>query len=115
MPNKPTHELFSLGYQRWPAPRRWERLTELLESEEEECLVDIRIAPCSSDTSPASNYGPKPWTLQAGSRGIAEGLRRLGIEYHWLPELGNPQKNDKQMRVLRKHLSQPEGNWPVPA
>jgi hypothetical protein len=45
--------------------------------------------------------------------GIVTLLRGAGIEYRWLVELGNPQKTDPGMEVLRAHLSDPAGDWPV--
>lgn len=57
-------------------------------------------------------YGPKPWTLQEGS-GLKAELEAIGIQYAWLSELGNPQKNDPHMSILRWHLKDEEGAWPV--
>ena len=36
-----------------------------------------------------------------------------GIAYEWLVELGNPQRQDHEMKVLRHHLAHPEEGWPV--
>jgi len=106
-------ELFSVGYQRWPASNRWERLTRSLQAHRVEVLVDVRHSPCSSELDPSSNYGPRDWHLQADGRGIAHRLREAGIEYLWLGELGNPQKRDAAMRILREQLADRSGRWPV--
>ena len=39
--------------------------------------------------------------------------RSGGIEYRWLVELGNPQKNDPDMAVLMEQLADENGRWPV--
>jgi hypothetical protein len=75
-------------------------------------LVDVRLNPSSSDIK-AGRYGPKPWTLQAGRSGIGGLLGEAGIAYEWLVELGNPQRHDPMMALLRAHLADPQGNWPV--
>jgi hypothetical protein len=63
--------------------------------------------------SDTSNYGPQDWNLQAGRKGLAAILEREGIEYRWLVELGNPQKNDRAMTVLREQLASEDDKWPV--
>lgn len=75
-------------------------------------LVDVRHSPCPSDPTGSTAYGPKPWTLQRDG-GLIEELQKIGIAYTWLPELGNPQKNDRQMAIFRWHLAERERNWPV--
>ncbi|MFN0052858.1 MAG: DUF488 family protein, partial [Planctomycetales bacterium] len=67
---------------------------------------------CASALNPNSFYGPKDWNLQVQG-GIAESLRAHGIKYLWLVELGNPQKNDPHMAVLRWQLEDERGGWPV--
>jgi hypothetical protein len=76
------------------------------------CLIDIRHSPCASVTDPAALYGPKPWNLQPMG-GIVESLWAAGIDYRWMIELGNPQKNDRQMQILRWQLADGRGHWPV--
>lgn len=76
-------------------------------------LVDVRLNPCSSDPTPGRPYGPKPWNLQAGAAGIVRLLAEAGIAYTWLVELGNPQRQDRSMAVLRDHLADTSGIWPV--
>jgi len=104
--------IWSVGYGRWPAPRRWEQLVAALQAAQIEMLVDIRHSPCSANLAPEHHYGPRPWHLQAAG-GIAAGLAEAGIGYRWLGELGNPQKHDPQMRVLKAHLADPGGDWPI--
>jgi hypothetical protein len=58
-------------------------------------------------------YGPSEVNLQADDKGLAARLVREGIQYLWLVELGNPQKNDPDMRILREHISQRGNPWPV--
>jgi hypothetical protein len=104
--------LWTTGYGAWPVAIRAERLVKALV----ECgitrLVDIRLSPSASDIRPG-RYGPKPWTLQAGRSGIVGLLREAGIHYEWLVELGNPQRQDPAMALLRTHLADPNGGWPV--
>jgi hypothetical protein len=69
-------------------------------------LVDVRLNPCASDLKPGW-YGPKPWTLQPGGSGIVGLLESAGIAYEWLAELGNPQRQDRAMGILREHLADP--------
>jgi hypothetical protein len=51
--------------------------------------------------------------LLADGQGIDGHFNRAGIEYEWLVELGNPQKTDPAMTILRYQLSQLEVPWPV--
>ncbi len=105
--------LYTVGYGRWPVKKRLEKMLDVLQAAHVDILVDIRHSPCPSNTSPKSNYGPRGWHLLAGNVGIDGHLRRVGIDYIWVVELGNPQKNDKKMKVLRAHLAEPEQAWPV--
>ena len=104
--------LFAVGYGAWPAARRVAGLIGALKGAGVSVLVDIRHSPCSSTAAPGSLYGPKPWNLQVEG-GIRAALEAEGIGYTWLVELGNPQKNDPEMRVLRSHLTDDSGGWPV--
>ena len=106
-------ELLTVGYGRWPAPARGPRLVEALKRARVELLVDIRHSPCASNLDPAHHYGPRDWHLQSAGSGIVTLLRGAGIEYRWLVELGNPQKTDPGMEVLRAHLLDPAGDWPA--
>lgn len=109
-----THTLFTIGYGRWPAPQRAAKFLAALRTAGVELLVDIRHSPCSSALDPANTYGPKEMNLQPGGAGIVPLLAGGGIDYLWAVELGNPQKNDPEMRVLKEHLSGPAGRgWPV--
>lgn len=105
--------LWTVGYGAWPAPVRASRMVEALEAEGITRLVDVRINPCSSNLEPGHHYGPRPWNLQAGPSGIRDLLQGAGIAYEWLVELGNPQRQDPSMEVLKGHLADPEGGWPV--
>jgi uncharacterized protein (DUF488 family) len=105
-------DLLTIGYDRWDAESRWRKLVETLHAARVEVLVDIRHSPCPSNPD-HPKYGQRDWHLQAGENGIDQGLRAEGISYLWLVELGNPQKNDPEMRVLRKHLADPSRLWPV--
>src|SRR5678815_3191336 len=106
-------ELFTIGFTS-PVAGRWERFIDSLREAEIEVLVDIRHSPCASDPDPdtKSHYGARKWNLQLPPEGIRPGLKAAGISYLWLVELGNPQKRDPEMKILRHHLSQKEG-WPV--
>jgi uncharacterized protein (DUF488 family) len=106
-------ELFTIGYNKWKSKERIERLLEALSESGVTLLVDVRHSPCSPNTSLNAQYGPKDVNLQANGQGLAAHLRAAGIEYRWLVELGNPQKNDPEMLILREHLADMEGNWPV--
>lgn len=117
MPTSPSvnRRLFLVGYGRWPAPKRLQALLEALKGAGVELLIDIRIVPCSSDPDPntKSRYGPKDWNLQVDGAGIKRHLEQAGIDYLWMPELGNPQPKDPEMAVMRSHLASPRANWPV--
>jgi hypothetical protein len=104
--------LWLVGYGAWPTPVRAERLVAALAERGTTRLVDVRLNPCASDVRPG-RYGPKPWTLQSGGAGIVGLLGPSGIAYEWLVELGNPQRHDPGMAVLRGHLADPGGGWPV--
>jgi hypothetical protein len=106
-------DLWLVGYGAWPAPTRAARLVEALKSRGVTHLVDVRLNPCASDPTPGRHYGPKPWNLQAGTAGIVGLLAAGGIGYTWLAELGNPQRQDHAMAVLRDHLADPMERWPV--
>jgi Domain of unknown function DUF488 len=88
-------------------------LVEALRSRGVTRLVDVRLSPCASDPGEGRPYGPKPWNLQTGRSGLARLLEASGIAYEWLVELGNPQRRDPAMTVLRAHLADPLGGWPV--
>ena len=105
--------LFTLGYGRWPADQRLENMLRALQAARVDILVDIRHSPCPSNTNPKSNYGPRDWHLLADGAGLDGHLRPTGIDYIWLGELGNPQKTDSRMEILRGHLASPETAWPV--
>ncbi len=45
--------------------------------------------------------------------GIVAELSAFQIDYVWVPELGNPQKNDKAMTILRTQLADTQGRWPI--
>jgi hypothetical protein len=110
--NEPLH-LSTIGYGRWTVKERWPRLVAALHRAEVELLVDIRHSPCASQLDPAHHYGPRDWNLQDGHRGIVPQLEAVGIDYLWLVELGNPQKQDHAMTILREHLMEKSGIWPV--
>lgn len=105
-------QIWTAGYGKWPSDTRWDRLVVALTTAKIDTLVDIRHSPCSSQLAPTSNYGPRPWHLQADG-GITPGFREHGIGYAWVVELGNPQKNDRTMRVLKAHVEDADGGWPV--
>ncbi len=105
--------LWTVGSGFWPAPLRAARLVETLRARGITRLVDVRHSPCASNLDPGHRYGPKPWNLQAGPAGIARLLADAEIAYEWLVELGNPQRHDLAMAVLRSHLADLSGGWPV--
>lgn len=107
-------ELWLVGYGAWPAPLRALGLVESLQARGITRLLDIRLSPSASDPEPGRTYGPKLWNLQAGREsGLVGLLGSAGIAYEWLVELGNPQRRDPKMTILRSHLADPEGGWPV--
>jgi hypothetical protein len=105
--------LWTVGYGAWPAGMRAARLVEALAGRGVDRLVDVRLIPCSSDLDPGRTYGPRAWHLQPGGEGIVALLGGVGISYEWIVELGNPQRQDPAMAVLRAHLADPGGDWPV--
>jgi uncharacterized protein (DUF488 family) len=104
--------LFTIGYNAWTARERMERMVHALLEAGVTMLVDIRHSPCPSDPSGRTMYGPKPWSLQQEGGLLAE-LEKLGLRYAWLLELGNPQKNDREMAILKWHLADRDHAWPV--
>ena len=110
-----TLTFFTVGYGRWPSDRRVDRLTAALKAAGVDLLVDIRHSPCSASFSSNGRYGPTATSLRATGEGGIESLAAAaGCGYLWVVELGNPQKNDPTMRVLKEHLAAPpESNWPV--
>jgi hypothetical protein len=112
VPDTAARPLWIVGYGGWPVAVRAERLVAALLERGVTRLADVRLNPSASDVKPG-RYGPKPWTLQPGRAGIAGLLEPAGITYEWLVELGNPQRHDPLMAVLRAHLADPEGGWPV--
>lgn len=106
--------LWTVGYGAWPVASRSRRLIEALSGAGITMVADVRLNPCASDPVPGRPYGPKPWNLQAGKNaGLVSLLREAGIGYEWLVELGNPQRQDPAMMILRTHLADPSGGWPV--
>ncbi len=106
--------VFTVGYGKWPAAARPAKLLAALKGAGVGLLVDIRHSPCSSALDPANAYGPKETSLQAGPGGIVPLLRAGGIEYLWLVELGNPQKSDPAMAILKHHLAGgADSGWPA--
>ena len=104
--------LFTVGYGAWKTTARMAGLLAGLQQAGVTTLIDTRHSPCASATDPRSFYGPKEWNLQP-TGGMAEALARQGIRYLWLVELGNPQKNDPAMQVLKWQLADEQGNWPI--
>ncbi|WP_372367799.1 DUF488 family protein [Candidatus Uabimicrobium sp. HlEnr_7] len=87
-------------------------LLEALKQANIKLLVDTRISPCSSNLVEGSNYGPKEWNLNV-DRGIEVAMQKNSIDYLWIVELGNPQKVDPDMSVLRQHIRSNDDKWPV--
>lgn len=106
-------ELWSVGYGAWSAPVRAERLVAILGRRGVTRLIDVRLSPCAASPEPLRPYGPRPWNLQAPPAGIVTLLAPAGIAYEWIVELGNPQRQDPAMTILRAHLADPGGGWPV--
>jgi uncharacterized protein (DUF488 family) len=106
-------DLWLVGYGAWPASTRAARLVEALGARGVNVLIDVRLNPCSADPVVGRPYGPKPWNLQAGGAGIVALLAEAGIGYEWLVELGNPQRQDPAMAVLRAQIGDLTGGWPV--
>jgi uncharacterized protein (DUF488 family) len=104
--------LFTMGYSAWKAEQRMAHMSRSLVDAGVTLVVDVRHSPCAADPTRRSAYGPKLWTLQCNDGIVAE-LAHVGIAYSWLPELGNPQKNDPQMTILRWQLTDAARSWPV--
>src|SRR3954447_10295614 len=98
--------LWIVGSGGWPTSVRARRLVAALSERGVTRLVDVRLNPCASGVRPGQ-YGPKPWTLQAGEAGIVGLMGSAGIVYEWMAELGNPQRHDPAMAVLREHIADP--------
>ena len=60
--------------------------------------------------APRAQGAEPPGRARPGSPGL---LAEAGIAYTWLAELGNPQRHDRSMAVLRDHLEDTAGDWPV--
>src|SRR5438105_1122432 len=105
--------LYTIGYARWPTARRMAGMIAALKSAGVRLLIDTRHSPCASQIDRHSHYGPRDWNLQAGDAGLPTALQREGIDYRWLVELGNPQKNDPTMTILREQLVSADERWPV--
>ncbi len=105
--------LWLVGYGAWPASRRADGLVGALRDRGVTRLVDVRLSPSSSDPEEGRPYGPKPWNLQKGRAGLVGLLAGAEIDYEWLVELGNPQRRDPAMTILRSHLVDPLARWPV--
>lgn len=106
-------KLNTIGYGAWPTTTRVKGLTNALLSANVNFLIDIRHSPCSSNLQPTSNYGPRDWHLQLDGHGIDGHLAGAGIRYTWLVELGNPEKADPAMTILREQLKSRDKIWPV--
>jgi len=107
------HTLLTVGYGRWKETKqRMPRLLDALNAARVTTLVDIRHSPCAADPGTVGNYVAKPWNLQV-TGGIVPALKEIGIEYRWIVELGNPQKRDPGMAVLRTHIDANSEHWPV--
>lgn len=105
--------IWTVGYSAWPAEVRARRLIAALQAAGVTRLVDTRISPCASALAVGAPYGPREWNLQAPGNGIVPLLERAGIGYEWAVELGNPQKRDPAMTILRAHIADRAGGWPV--
>ncbi len=105
--------LYTVGYGHWPTTQRMVQLIQVLRTASVTTLVDVRQSPCSSNLQPISNYGPKPWNLQLHGSGLEAELQSAGIGYYWIGELGNPQKHDPAMAILRSHVASADARWPV--
>lgn len=103
--------IFTIGYSRWTPASRMSKLIQTLKSNNVTKLVDVRLSPASS--SMTGSYGPKDWTLQPLGQGISTFTVAAQMKYIWIPELGNPQKNDPSQALLRAHIATRDENWPV--
>jgi len=106
------YRLWTFGYGQYSSKIRIEKLLASFRANGISDLIDIRHSPCASQIDPKSNYGPRPWNLQA-SGGISNEVEAIGIRYRWVPQLGTPQKRDPEMRILRAELAAPEAPWPI--
>ena len=70
--------LWTVGYNTWPAPVRAERMMGALVGRGVTRVIDVRLNPCGSDAEEGRRYGPKPWTLQPGTRGSSGSSARRG-------------------------------------
>ncbi len=106
--------IYTLGYGKWGCPVRMQKMIAALHSAEVNLLVDIRQSATASNPGNSGNdrYGPRDWHVQAGT-GIKPILATNGIRYQWISELGNPQKKDPAMAILRDHIQDQDGGWPV--
>ena len=104
--------LYTMGYGGWPTKKRMAGMLDAFEHHGVTTLVDIRQSPCASDPTPNTNYSANEWNLQAAG-GIEAQLNNRGMEYRWLIELGNPQKRDRTMKIMRAHLESGDERWPV--
>lgn len=104
--------LYTTGYGVWKSANRMAGLISGLRNAGVTTLIDTRHSPCAAALDPGALYGPKEWNLQP-TGGIRDALAGAGIGYLWLVELGNPQKNDPAMQVLKWQLSDERGNWPI--
>lgn len=106
-------KLFTIGYGHWNVTDRMERLLSTLKNHGIYTVIDIRHSPCSPNLVEGNRYGPKSWTLQSTDKGIKAELLRAGIEYLWLVELGNPQKVDTAMALLKEQIASKDERWPI--
>ncbi len=105
--------LYAMGYGSWKdTKQRMARMIRGLQDAGVHWLVDVRHSPCASDPGSTGHYAAKDWNLQVSS-GLEPQLREAGIEYLWLVELGNPQKRDPSMSVLKWQLATCDEKWPV--
>lgn len=105
--------LYTIGYSRWSGASRLDKIIGALKSRDITLLVDVRLSPAASSLSEESIYGPKAWSLQPAGSGIKSHLNAAGIGYLWLSELGNPQKNDPTHTIMKQHIAEIDGPWPV--
>ncbi|HMO15643.1 MAG TPA: DUF488 domain-containing protein [Pirellulaceae bacterium] len=103
--------IYTVGYRRWNTKNRMTKMIEALHAAEVTHLVDIRLFPCVYRHGFSKNAMPKDWHLQAQG-GISDILEAAGIKYLWIPNLGNPEFHDPEMRVLRAHLTH-WCRWPI--
>jgi uncharacterized protein (DUF488 family) len=104
--------LYTVGYGGWPVAKRMQGLIMALSDAGITMLIDVRHSPCASDPTSATNYRAQAWNLQV-TGGIEMELAHQGIAYRWLVELGNPQKRDREMRILREQLDSGDLRWPI--